>query len=135
MILEMKYLKCYVMLYLTMLYISWNANNNILNMNSLFSFCPLHTAQLQYQSSLGVSWSCHRVLTNWTGTSITCATPRSVHKNPSHEIFIFTFWMILWQILKMVVQQDEMIAEYWNHHLREAEPQMQQEHGFRGLCK
>ena len=59
MILEMKYLKCYVMLYLTMLYILWNTNNNILNMNSLFPFCPLHTAQLQYQSSLGVSWSCH----------------------------------------------------------------------------
>ena len=58
-ILEMKYLKCYVMLYLTMLYILWNTNNNILNMNSLFPFCPLHTAQLQYQSSLGVSWSCH----------------------------------------------------------------------------
>lgn len=49
MILEMKYLKCYVMLHLTMLYILWNANNNILNMNSLFPFCPLHIAQLQYQ--------------------------------------------------------------------------------------
>lgn len=39
--------------------ILWNTNNSILNMNSLFPFCPLHTAQLQYQSSFGVRWSCH----------------------------------------------------------------------------
>ena len=100
------------MLYLTTLHILLDTNNGILNMNSLFPFCHLHTAHLQYQSSLGVRLSCHLGFDQLNGNKYNmCYLQINSQKPIPWDLHSFTFWMILWQIMKTLVQQDEMTAK------------------------